>query len=236
MRNLVEPVSDVTRPKLMPRKSWSHPPTPEEAQVIPLWEEKYITARTVFERRDDRAKGSYNQNPDPITPAVYLKWLRDATKLYNERNAEYDPSLLERMKVNKATLAGLGFIDGPSRHGEEALTVAPHYWRVKREERGFDGSGQRLHGHHTPHFVSIAGDIEYEKAVSVAIGERTHKWLHKARDPRRAYEKRRQQVDGDFDFVAPHMLARGHTAMEIELAREKAHDLNNDLGLYRGGR
>jgi hypothetical protein len=233
MVEILEPVSNITRPKLMPNKAWTRNPSADEATIIPLWEEHYIRARATFERHDARAKGSYNKNTAPIAPDMYLRWLRSATQQYDQRNSERDPALRDAMRVTKATLAGLGFIDGPSRHGEVPLTVAPHYWRVKGENRGYVSDGDRVHMHHTPKYESVARDVEYNNAISIGLGERLHFHLHKLRDARRPYETRRQQVDGDIDFVSPHMHARGYTAREVERAREKAHDLNDDLGLYR---
>jgi hypothetical protein len=217
--------ADVSRPRLMPKKSWVRAPTPEEAENIPKMEAKYLAARQRFEAFDARARESWNQNPAPIAPDVYLKWLRTATRRYNERNAERDP-----------TLAGLGHIDSPPRHGEVGLTVAPHEERITGDDRGFDTDGNRVHLHHMPKFESLAEEIEYDKAISVGIGDRTHFHLHKIRDPQRVNETRAEQVDADFAFLLPRLLARGYTEREIARAREKTHDLNNDLGIYRGGR
>ncbi len=236
VNDFAQPMSDITRPKLMPRKAWTRPPTEEEAEVIAKFEARYVKARATFERYDAGAKDSYNLNPAPIAPDRYLHWLRTATRRYNERNAEHDPALRKEMKVMRATLAGLGHIDGPPRHGEVALTVAAHRDRVRGERRGFVTDGDRVHLHHVPKFESLLDEIEYERATSVGIGDRLHAHLHKRRDPQRVVETRRAQVDGDMDFITPHMMARGYTQLEIQRAREKAHDLNSDLGVYRGNR
>ena len=236
MSDISEQVGDITRPRLMPRKAWTRSPTAEEAEVITKWEARYIEARATFERYDAQAKDSYNLNPAPIAPDRYLHWLRTATRRYNERNAERDPPLRHEMRVVRATLVGLGHIDSPPRHGEVALTVGPHKERVRGEWRGYVTDGDRVHLHHLPKYESLDGEIEYEKAISLGIGDHLHTVLHKKRDPKRANETRRQEVDADIDFIAPHMQARGYTQREIAAAREKAHDMNNDLGLYRGGK
>lgn len=204
--------------------------------MIPEAEKQYIHARTQFERYDIRAKGIYNQDATPIAPDAYLRWLHTATHQYAVCNAKTDVTLRPIMRVQASILAGLGYLDAEPRHGEVALTVAPHWQRVEGAARGYAADGDRVHMHHSPSYESVAQDINYHEAISVGIGDALHQALHVARDPRRPYETRQQQVDGDFDFVAPRMEARGYAAREIAAAREKAHDMNNDLGLYRHGR
>jgi hypothetical protein len=238
MSDLAEPVSDVTRPRLMPRKAWKRPPSAEEADIIPLWEEKYIKARARFEKYDDRAKGNYSQNPMPITPKTYLKWLRTATRHYSEWVAQKDPRILKQMRVMKATLAGLGHIDHPPMHGEIALTVDEHGQRVKGEDRGRTANGERLDAHHTPPYGEWAKEFGLSRnaTTSVAIGEDLHAELHQERDPQRPNETLFEQVNGDFKLIKQRMEQHGYQAGAVALAREKAHDLNYDLGIYRGGR
>jgi len=235
MRDTIEVASDVSRPKLMPNKMWSRSPTHKEANSIPALEEEYARERELFERYDIRAKGRDNKNDDPIAPDVYIKWLQTATYRYMMRNAEMDVSLRTKMRVHESVLAGLGYFNEPPRHGEVALTVAPHGDRVGGEQRGFVANGPRVQLHHTPAHESVAMELLRNEAISVGIGEGVHKALHAMRDSQRPYKTRWQQVEGDFDFLKPRMEARGYKGQEVERARAKAHDLNNDLGLYRRG-
>jgi hypothetical protein len=236
MEQSVELSSDVSRPKLMLKKEWSRTPNTKEAGLILQMEEEYIQARALFERYDVRAKNSYNQNPEPIAPNVYLKWLYTATYQYAMRNAEVDLNVRRNMKVQEAVFAGLGDIKTQPNHGEVPLTVGPYEWRVKGEDRGFVADGDRVHLHHTPAHGSISSVIDRNRAISVGIGDGIHKALHVMRDQRRPYETRFEQVEGDFDFIKRKMEARGYRGRQVEYAREKVHDLNDDLGLYRGGR
>ena len=234
MDAMVTTNNGVTSPRMMPNRTWARALTREEVALIPQLEESYVKARTLFERSDIRARGIYPQDSAPIMPDIYAKWLRTATHQYTRSNAESDVRLREELQVQAAQLAGIG--NATIAHGEVPLTVAPHCQRAKGLLRGFVADGDRIHMHHTPAYESVAADILHHEAISVGIGDEVHKRLHHARDWRRDFETRPQQVEGDFDFIKPHMEARGYTAREIARAREKAHDLNNDLGLYRGGK
>ena len=235
MTEIIEQVNAVTRPKLMPKKTWTREPTLEELTLIPDMEEEYIRARALFERYDNRAKDQINQNTDPIAPDVYVKWLRTATHRYTSRNAEIDIGERPKLMVQEAVMAGLGYMN-PPRHGEMPLTVAPHGERVHNGARGFVADGDRVHLHHTPHFGRVSMHTTRNQAISVGIGDQVHLALHLAHNRCRVPKTNLQQVNSDFDFIKPHMEARGYTELEVERARQEAHDRNDDLGLYRGGK
>lgn len=222
----------LARPNLMPNQVWARALTTDEYTAIGTWEQKYLAARSIFERYEPSAKGSYDQFRGAIAPDQYLRWLREATYRYTERNTERFPHLGREHTITKTVLAACGYVQHPPRHGEVALTVAPHRTRVRGDNRGRVTDGDRVHLHHTPKFEHISGKVRYGNAISVGIGDALHQRLHRARDSKRPSETLAEQVHGDFDFIRPHMLARGYTPEEVWEARQAAHILNIELGLY----
>lgn len=222
----------LAKPNLMPNQVWARPLTEDEHVAIGEWEDRYIEARGLFEAHDARAKDSFDQFKGAIDPDQYLKWLRQATYRYMRRNEEHLPPHLQTdTKILRTELVGLSDVKHP-RHGEVALTVARHGDRITGSGRGRITDGDRVHLHHTPTVWSIKGKVTATDATSVGIGDGLHRQLHQARDVSRLQETLAEQVDGDFDWLRPRMIARGYTMHEVWRARERAHQLNAELGLY----
>jgi len=231
-------------PHFMPNRRWPEGRvlSADERLDMILWEQKYMRARRYYEELNPEIRGLCDASKGQVEPNFYVRWLQYAYHFFMQQ-----PGLAgdtERLASYHQELKGArqsGYfheLHDQLPLGTVMLSVGRYKDRVKHLSRSYDVFGFRYDVHHLPRnhscFVPHAHtgnpvQVPREYGIAVAIPWDIHSVIHEQRDLLVAGETLYQQVENDFDWLAPKLAARGYSDATLERARIRTHAMNRTL-------